>query len=51
MRYSTMIKIVKVAGMALGIAGTIATGWADTKQSKLDMSKMVRDQLKHVKKH
>lgn len=41
-----IINVVKIAGVALGIAGTIATSWADHKGNEKAIKKLVKDSLK-----
>lgn len=40
-----VVKVVKVAGMVLSVAGTVATGWAGSKENKRTIEEMV---VKHL---
>lgn len=41
-----VIKAVKIAGMVLGVVGTIATGWAGSKENERTLGKLVEDRFK-----
>lgn len=38
-----VVKIVKIAGLVLSVAGTIATGWAGSKENEKTIEKLVSD--------
>ena len=38
-----IVKIVKLAGMALSVAGMIATGWAGSKENKKVLEELVNN--------
>lgn len=41
-----VVKIVKIAGLVLSVAGTIATGWAGSKENEKTLEKLVKDHFK-----
>ena len=41
-----VIKIVKIAGLVLSVAGTVATGWAGSKENERTLGKLVEDRFK-----
>lgn len=42
-----VIKIVKVAGTLLSVAGMLASGWAGTKENEKTLEKLVADHFKN----
>lgn len=43
------VQVVNLAGMALGLAGTLLTGWAQTKNTKVEIAKQVEEALLKTK--
>lgn len=43
------VKVVKIVGVVLGIAGTLATGWAGSKENTKTIEKLVEDHLNETK--
>ena len=41
-----VVKVVKVTGMILTIAGTLASGWVGTKENEKVLEKLVDERLK-----
>lgn len=41
-----IVKVVKIAGMALSVAGMIATGWAGSKENAKTLEALVNDRFK-----
>ena len=46
MKKIDIVNIVKIAGVVLGLVGTIATGWADHKGNEKAIEKLVNESLK-----
>lgn len=40
-----VVKVVKVAGTVMSVAGMIATGWAGDKMTKATLEKLVNEHL------
>lgn len=47
MKPNNVVKIVKVVGLLLSAAGTVATGWAGSKENEKVLEKLVEERLKH----
>lgn len=45
MKPNNVVKIVKIGGLILNIAGTIATGWAGSKENEKVLEKLVEKRL------
>lgn len=41
-----VVKLAKIAGMILTVAGTVVTGWVGTKENEKTLEKLVEDHFK-----
>ena len=46
MEANKIVKIVKVVGLLMSAAGTVATGWAGSKENEKVLEKLVEERLK-----